>query len=63
MALPCASGIGNQLYSSIIGRDIPIVQGSVLLIAGAFVLINLAADLLNAYLDPRTRAAEGGRGS
>lgn len=56
-------GIGNQLYSSIIGRDIPIVQGSVLLIAGAFVLINLAADLLNAYLDPRTRAAEGGRGS
>jgi peptide/nickel transport system permease protein len=55
-------GIGNQLYSSIIGRDIPIVQGAVLLIAGAFVLINLGADLLNAYLDPRTRTAEGGRG-
>lgn len=53
-------GIGNQLYASIIGRDIPTVQGAVLLIAMAFVLINLAADVLNVYIEPRTRAAVTG---
>lgn len=52
-------GLGFQLYNSIIGRDLPTVQGAVLLIAFAFVLINLAVDVLNAYLDPATRAAEG----
>lgn len=56
-------GLGNQLYSSIIGRDIPIVQGAVLLIALAFVLINLVVDILNTYIDPRTRSAEAGAGS
>ncbi|MCZ6720859.1 MAG: ABC transporter permease [Proteobacteria bacterium] len=56
-------GLGFQLYNSIIGRDIPIVQGAVILIALAFVLINLFADVLNAYLDPRTRTAEGARES
>ena len=35
------------------------MQGAVLVIALAFVLINLAVDVLNAYLDPATRAAEG----
>lgn len=55
-------GLGFQLYNSIIGRDIPTVQGAVMVIALAFVLSNLAVDVLNAYLDPATRAAEGGRG-
>lgn len=50
-------GAGNQLYSSIVGRDIPTVQGIVLLIALAFVLINLVVDVANAYVDPRTRTA------
>lgn len=54
-------GIGNQLYSSIVGRDIPTVQGSVLLIALAFVLINLTVDVLNTYVDPRARIAAGKR--
>jgi peptide/nickel transport system permease protein len=52
-------GLGFQLYNSIIGRDLPTVQGAVLLIALAFVLINLAVDVLNAYLDPLTRASSG----
>ena len=52
-------GLGFQLYNSIIGRDLPTVQGAVLLIASAFVLINLAVDVLNAYLDPATRSGEG----
>lgn len=52
-------GLGFQLYNSIIGRDLPTVQGAVLVIALAFVLINLAVDVLNAYLDPLTRASGG----
>jgi peptide/nickel transport system permease protein len=56
-------GLGFQLYNSIIGRDLPTVQGAVLVIALAFVLINLAVDVLNTYLDPAARAAEGGLAS
>jgi peptide/nickel transport system permease protein len=36
-------------------RDFPIVQGGVLAIAFAFVLTNLAVDLLYGALDPRIR--------
>lgn len=50
-------GIGNQLYQSIVGHDIPTVQASVLLIALAFVLINLAVDVINVYVEPRSRIA------
>ncbi len=48
-------GLGNQLYYSIVARDVPVVQAAVLVIALAFVLVNLAIDILNAFLDPRTR--------
>ena len=49
-------GLGNQLYYAISARDVPVVQGAVLLIALVFVLVNLAIDILNAFLDPRVRA-------
>jgi peptide/nickel transport system permease protein len=49
-------GLGNQLYYAITARDVPVVQGAVLLIALVFVLVNLAIDILNAFLDPRVRA-------
>lgn len=48
-------GLGNQLYYSIVARDVPVVQAAVLVIALSFVLVNLAIDILNAYLDPRVR--------
>ena len=54
-------GIGNQLYQSIVGHDIPVVQGAVLLIAFAFVVINLLVDVINTYIEPRTRFAVTGR--
>jgi peptide/nickel transport system permease protein len=50
-------GLGNQLYSSIIARDIPVVQAAVLLIALMFVLVNLGVDVLNAFIDPRIRVS------
>jgi peptide/nickel transport system permease protein len=50
-------GLGRQLVSSVIARDVLVVQGAALLIAVSFVLVNLAVDVLNAVLDPRTRPA------
>ena len=49
-------GIGRQLYSSILARDIPVVQGAMLIISFTFVLIILISDILVAYLDPKLRA-------
>jgi peptide/nickel transport system permease protein len=46
-------GLGWQLLKSISARDYPVMQGIVLLITGAVVLGNLAADLLYSRLDPR----------
>ncbi len=48
-------GLGNQLYYSIVARDVPVVQAAIIVIALAFVLVNLAIDILNALLDPRVR--------
>lgn len=48
-------GIGRMLVSAINSRDILLVQGSVLLLALLYVGLNLAADLLQKYLDPRLR--------
>jgi peptide/nickel transport system permease protein len=53
-ALP---GMGRLLFTSISNRDYPVVQGTVLVIATLFVLVNLLVDLLYRVLDPRTRAA------
>jgi peptide/nickel transport system permease protein len=49
-------GIGLQLYDAILGRDVPLVQGAMLFIAGFFVLLNLVADILVAFLNPKLRA-------
>lgn len=48
-------GVGQLLVGSILARDYPVVQGAVLLIAVAFIFINLAVDLLYGAFDPRIR--------
>jgi peptide/nickel transport system permease protein len=48
-------GIGRFLVDSILARDYPSVQGTVLIIAVGFVLVNLFVDLLYGFLDPRIR--------
>ncbi len=48
-------GVGSMLVNAILTRDFPVIQGTVLLVALAYVLINLLTDLLYAYLDPRIR--------
>ena len=46
-------GIGLAMVNGILARDFPLVQGAILLVAASYVLVNLAVDLLYAYLDPR----------
>ena len=48
-------GVGRWLYLAVLARDFRAVQGGVLLIATSFVLVNLAADVLYAWLDPRIK--------
>ena len=48
-------GLGTLVVQGILARDVPLVQGAVLVIALTFVLVNLVVDLLYAYLDPRIR--------
>ncbi len=48
-------GVGRLLLDSISSRDYPVVQGVVLLLSVAFIVINLLTDLVYAYVDPRIR--------
>ena len=48
-------GLGRLLIESIDARDFAAVQGVVLVFALALILVNLATDLLYAYIDPRIR--------
>lgn len=48
-------GVGRLLLTAILGRDYPVVEGTVLMIATVFVLTNLVADLAYGFADPRIR--------
>lgn len=48
-------GIGGILYQAIAARDLPVIQGGVLFVAFAFVLINIVVDGAHAAIDPRVR--------
>lgn len=48
-------GVGRYALEGINLRDYPVVQGAVLLIAAAFVVVNLLVDVLYALIDPRVR--------
>jgi ABC-type dipeptide/oligopeptide/nickel transport system permease component len=51
-ALP---GVGRLMVDSISGRDYPVVQGGLLMVAVAVVVVNLATDLVYALVNPRIR--------
>jgi peptide/nickel transport system permease protein len=51
-ALP---GIGRLLVQAIMARDYPLVQGTMLLLGFAFVIINVLIDILYTAIDPRVR--------
>lgn len=52
-------GIGKYALDAIYDRDYPVIQGFVLFTGTVFILVNLAADVLHEWLDPRLRAPRG----
>jgi peptide/nickel transport system permease protein len=48
-------GIGRLVVESVLRRDYPVIQGIILLIAVAYMLVNLAIDFCYTFLDPRIR--------
>ncbi len=48
-------GVGRMLVTSILSRDYPVVQGTVLLIAVSFIIVNLLVDIVYGLIDPRIR--------
>ena len=54
-ALP---GIGRLMITAVFARDYPVIQGGMMLIAVAVVLVNLATDLTYAWVNPRIRGEQ-----
>jgi peptide/nickel transport system permease protein len=48
-------GMGQYFYSALFNKDLPVIQGVVLLSALIFVVLNLVVDVLYAYLNPKVR--------
>ena len=49
-------GLGNILLNALVLKDVPVIMGSIILIAVLFMLIMLGVDVLYAYIDPRIKA-------
>ncbi|MFE1438698.1 ABC transporter permease [Streptomyces sp. NPDC058739] len=50
-------GLGRLLYDALTARDLPLIQAGVLLVAVAFVGVNILVDTAHALIDPRLRGA------
>lgn len=50
-------GLGTIIVESVLSRDYQVVQGAILLITAAYVVVNIFVDLVYGYLDPRVRHA------
>lgn len=50
-------GIGRFALEGINLRDYPVVQGTIIIISGAFILVSLLLDMVYALIDPRIRYA------
>lgn len=50
-------GVGRLVLQAIQGKDLPLVQAAVFLLAIMFVTLNLCVDLLYVWIDPRVRFA------
>ena len=52
-------GVGRAIFDALQRRDLPVVEGGVLLLTAIFLAVNLAVDLACASLDPRVRLGRG----
>lgn len=48
-------GVGRYMVDAILTRDYPIVQGSILVVASSFVIINILVDIVYKIVDPRIK--------
>ena len=48
-------GVGRLVVQSILRRDYPVIQGTILMIVLLYLIINLLVDILYAFLDPRVK--------
>jgi peptide/nickel transport system permease protein len=48
-------GIGNLVVSAVLRRDYPVIQGALIVIAGIYVIINFAIDVIYTLVDPRVK--------
>jgi ABC-type dipeptide/oligopeptide/nickel transport system permease component len=48
-------GVGRLAVGAILSSDFPLAQGTILILAIAFILINMIVDILYALLDPRVK--------
>ena len=49
------NGLGKEIVEALNNLDLPVIMGSVVVIATTFVVINILVDLVYAYLDPKIR--------
>ena len=49
------NGLGKEVVEALNTLDLPVIMGSVLVIATTFVIINIIVDLIYAWLDPKIR--------
>lgn len=49
------NGLGKEIVNALNTLDLPIIMGSVLVIAALFIVINIIVDILYSWLDPRVR--------
>ncbi len=49
------NGLGKEVVNALNTLDLPVIMGSVLVIASLFIVINIFVDILYSWLDPRVR--------
>lgn len=49
------NGLGKEIVEALNNLDLPVIMGSVIVIATTFVVINILVDMVYAYLDPKIR--------
>ena len=49
------NGLGKEIVNALNTLDLPVIMGSVLVIASLFILINILVDVIYSWLDPRIR--------
>ena len=48
-------GLGLMLVNAIVAKDFPLVQGTIMFVAGAYIVVNILVEVIYTYLDPRIR--------